>query len=183
MEPKLVFVAAVTLFTLLAAICDVRTKKVPKWLTVPAFLAALGFHAVVGGWAGLGQSLAGFAVGFGILFVLFLIGGGGAGDVKLMGALGAWLGASYTIYVFVVSTLIVIVGAVAVLVFQAARHGGGYVVKRYVRGPNPVSRGRSKLTEEAYLKWRQRRRIMPYGLPVALGTWLVLVWKWQSLVI
>ena len=67
---------------------DLKTRRIPNGLTVPAFVCGVVFHVIRGGWAGLGFSLGGFATGFGILLVLWLIGGGGGGDVKLMG--GHW---------------------------------------------------------------------------------------------
>lgn len=181
MDPKIVFVVAVCGFTLAAAISDFRFKGIPKWLVVPALFAAFAFHTLTGGWWGLLGSLAGFATGFSILLVLWLIGGSGAGDVKLMGALGAWLGWEYTLYVYFASTLFVIAGTVVVLCAQAMRHGTGYVRQRYVA---PVKRNKKKkVTEENYMKWRQRRRVMPYGLPVALGTWVVLAMFWNGLLV
>jgi len=87
--PNLVFVLVVGAFTAVAAVSDLRTRRLPNWLTVPAFAAGLLAHTVVNGFAGLGFALLGFATGFGLLLVLWLIGGGGGGDVKLMGALGA----------------------------------------------------------------------------------------------
>ena len=94
----------VVIFTAVAAYIDWKTRKLPNVLTVSFFLAGLLFHlihgAVTGGWSGaFGEllfALKGFGVGFGILLPLWLIGGGGAGDVKLFGALGAWLGAWLT---------------------------------------------------------------------------------------
>ena len=81
--------SAVMLFTGLAFLCDLKTRRIPNWLTVISLVLALAFHLTTGGWPGLLAALGGFAVGFGILLVLWLIGGGGGGDVILMGALGA----------------------------------------------------------------------------------------------
>ena len=110
------FCLAVVTLTLVAAVVDWRTRRLPNWLTVPAFLAALLFHATLG--KGILFALAGFGVGFGILLLLMMVGGGGGGDVKLMGAVGAWLGAKLILYVFVISALLIAlvggsVGAIA----------------------------------------------------------------------
>ena len=108
-------------FTAVAAFIDCALGKVPNWLTVPCFVAALIFHFVMGfvgwsgdtgGWSGawreLGWAVLGFATGFGILWVLWMIGGGKAGDVKLMGALCAWLLPQTTLYVFIITCIFVV---------------------------------------------------------------------------
>src|SRR5207248_19483 len=83
-----------------AAVTDVWKFKVYNALTLPLVLSGLLYHAVVGGWAGLLGSLLGCLFGFAILFAFFLMGGMGAGDVKLMAAIGAWLGVPATFAVF-----------------------------------------------------------------------------------
>ncbi len=163
-----IWVAMIVLFTAVAAAVDVRTHRLPNVLTVPAFLVAVVFHAVWGWmqdgpWGMLGRvgwSLSGFAVGFGILFVLWLIGGGGGGDVKFMGALGAWLGPRDTAVVFVASAVI---NVVLLALMRTWQFLSGRPAAR-VQDPDP----------------RVRRRAMSYGLPVALATWAVLalqVWN------
>jgi prepilin peptidase CpaA len=124
----------------------------------------------------LGFALFGFATGFGILLVLWLIGGGGGGDVKLMGALGAWVGASLIMKVFFVSAVLIAVMACGVLVLAFFTHGFGHVKKRYMAS--------GKTRQENLLGGNGRRqkqyRILPYAVPVALGTWLVLVTAWHG---
>ena len=76
----------------IAAIVDLRSRRIPNVLTSLGAVAGLVFHAWAGGVAGLGQGVAGWATGIGLFLPLFLLGGMGAGDVKLLGAVGAWLG-------------------------------------------------------------------------------------------
>ena len=109
--PYVVLVVVVALFTLTAMIWDLKTRRLPNWLNATALVLALVFHGVNGGWSGIVNSLAGFGVGFGILLVLWLTGGGGAGDAKFMGALGAWLGATLTLIVFFGSGVLALIGA------------------------------------------------------------------------
>lgn len=183
---SLLFIAFVTAFTLTAAVCDYRTKKLPNWLTVPGFAAALAFHAVsgglAGGWAGVGHGLlyafGGFGVGFGILLVLWLIGGGGAGDVKLMGALGAWFGAKHTFTLFLVSTVFVLVLSVGSFAWQMATRGMWNAKRKYLNAAN-VKADRGLDPQEAAMKHKVRRRLLPYGVPVALAAW-VLLWVLRS---
>jgi len=179
-------VAAVTAFTLTAAVWDLRTQRIPNWLTVPGLLAALVFHAVVGyvagGWSGLGSGLLtaveGFAVGFGILLVLWLIGGGGAGDVKLMGAVGAWLGPRDTLVVFFVSVVFIVVLSVAVLAYQLLERGMSGMKRKYLTHESTADRASE--SPDAAARRKVRRRLLPYGVPVALATWVVLAWSFRE---
>jgi prepilin peptidase CpaA len=78
---------------------DVATRRIPNALTFGAALAALVVHAWVGGWNGAGIALAGWAAGVALFFPVFALGGMGAGDVKLLGAVGAWLGPVAAVWV------------------------------------------------------------------------------------
>jgi prepilin peptidase CpaA len=75
-----------------ACIIDIRRRRIPNILTFGAAAAAMAFHAGSGHAAGLLQSVEGWLVGAAIFFVPFALGGLGAGDVKLLAALGAWVG-------------------------------------------------------------------------------------------
>ncbi len=75
-----------------ACVTDLRTRKIPNVLTFGGAVAALVTHGVTNGFAGIGFSAAGWAVGLALFFPLFLLRGMGAGDVKLLAALGAWVG-------------------------------------------------------------------------------------------
>jgi prepilin peptidase CpaA len=183
---EFILVAAVMAFTSVAAVCDFRTKKLPNWLTVPGLVAALLYHLATGawqgGWSGAGSALltalGGFATGFGILLVLWLIGGGGAGDVKLMGALGAWLGPTLTLYVFFTSTVLVMVGSVGALAYQMISQGMSRFRKRYLTALDTKKLPKDEEAKAELLrKHKSRRRLMPYGVPVAMATWLVLAWQ------
>ncbi|MDA1053212.1 MAG: A24 family peptidase [Planctomycetota bacterium] len=168
------FVCAVMAFTLVAAISDSRTKRLPNWLTMPALAAGLAFHAVTGGWSGLWTALGGFGVGFGVLLVLWLIGGGGGGDVKLMGALGAWLGPAPTFIVVLMSAGIVMVATVGRSVWELSTQGYQRAKQNYIP---EVKRKRRKETDEQSLARKQKRRLLPFAVPVAFSTWFFLICK------
>lgn len=96
----------VYLAAIIAAVTDVRTGKVPNWLTVPALLVGLGLNVGFLGLGGLKASLIGTAIGISIWFIMPIIGTPlGGGDVKLLAAIGALRGPQFLLYVLVLSCL------------------------------------------------------------------------------
>jgi len=92
--------------TALAGLVDFRTRKIPNWLTVPALFLGVGIHLLVAGWAGAKASLEGAVLALILLFPLVLLRAFGAGDWKLMGAVGAFLGPVLFLLVFVGSIFV-----------------------------------------------------------------------------
>jgi len=88
-----------------AAAIDIRTHRIPNLLTFGSALAAVVYHGITSGTAGLGLSAGGWAVGIGLFLPMFLLRGMGAGDVKLLGAAGAWLGPVGALYAGLYSVL------------------------------------------------------------------------------
>jgi prepilin peptidase CpaA len=86
-------------FALVAVAWDISTRRIPNVLTFGAALVALGAHGYLGGWNGLGMAAAGWAAGVALFFPVFALGGMGAGDVKLLGAVGAWLGPAAAVWI------------------------------------------------------------------------------------
>lgn len=170
-------VVIIGVITVVAAVLDLRTRRIPNWFTVPVFAGGVIFHVVTGGWVGLWTALAGFATGFGILLLLWLMGGGGGGDVKLMGAVGAWLGAKYTLAVFLLSAGFAAIFSLAVLVAGVAQHGISYVKRRHLAKPEEILKKKNADPDSPELVRRKtNRRILPYALPVAVSTWLIFLW-------
>jgi len=101
MVPLVVAVSA----SAIAAFTDVRRFKVYNLLTIPMLLSGLAYHVATGGWMGATTSAAGVAIGLGLLLIPYLIGGMGAGDVKFLMSLGAWLGPWPLIPIFVVGAM------------------------------------------------------------------------------
>jgi prepilin peptidase CpaA len=175
-----ILVGMVLVFTAICATLDWRIRKIPNWLTVPVFALGILLHTIAGGFSGLQFSLLGFATGFGLLLVLWLFGGGGGGDVKMMGALGAWLGSWHTVEVFLAS-------AVATVFLVAAAVVGRAVVQWIVgKRKDPAERKAAKAYAAQSRKEDPKRigRLMPYAVPVAVGTWvLVLSLAWRDVVL
>jgi prepilin peptidase CpaA len=155
----------------LACISDVRTRRIPNWLTLSAAGGALLFHLITGGPTAVSWSLAGWLVGAVLFFPIFALRGMGAGDVKLLAAVGAWLGPGQVALVALLTSIAGGVMGVAV----ALTHG-------YLR--TALSNLRVLLTS-----WRiagvgplpsvtlegSRGPRLAYAVPIAIGT-LVTIW-------
>lgn len=170
---SILLVIVVSLFTAAAAVWDHRYRRIPNALTVPVFFAGWIYQAAFHGWSGLGQGALGFALGFGMLFILWLIGGGGGGDVKLMGALSVWLGFHLTLLVVILSTALVVGGTFAAVIIEA--------IRRKPTAEAPQGGSASKTGKGDKVEASPQRRIMAYATPVFVATWLVLIWKLPTL--
>lgn len=75
-----------------AGLIDLRTRRIPNLLTIPVLLGGYAVATTTAGLAGLADAALASVLLSAPYVLLFLFAGGGAGDVKLMAALGAWLG-------------------------------------------------------------------------------------------
>ncbi|MCI3926855.1 prepilin peptidase [Paenibacillus sp. TRM 82003] len=158
----------------IAAVCaatDIARRKIYNVVVFPSLAAAVAGHAWTGGWQGLGHSLMGFGVGLAILLVPYLLGGMGAGDVKLLALVGALQGPAF---VFAAAVYMALLGfALSVLLLMFRRETRTFFV--YViytlqcwRGGErmPFPRSGSALSTT-----------MPYGVAIAGGALLVVLWR------
>ncbi|WP_342387826.1 A24 family peptidase [Salinicoccus bachuensis] len=94
---------------IILAICvvtDIRKRKIYNKVIFPALLAAFGLNIIFGGFSGFGDALIGFVVGFTLLLIPYILGGIGAGDVKLLGLIGAFKGSGFVLESFIYMALI-----------------------------------------------------------------------------
>lgn len=80
-----------------AAYFDLRERRIPNWLTLPGLVIGLLLHATYGGTAGLISGLTGAVAGAALLILPFALGWMGGGDLKLLAAVGALMGVSFTL--------------------------------------------------------------------------------------
>lgn len=151
------------------AVVDYRQHRIPNWLTVPAALAGLIYSTLAPAGVGWMAAVAGFAVGFGLLLLPWLLGGGGMGDVKMLAALGTWLGPTGILVAFGLGTVLAALGMMAVLTYSAVAEGFSLTRRRYLA----VASGGTSTTPQA---GPRRRRVLPFAVPMAVGTWLYLAW-------
>ena len=91
---------------IVAGITDVRHGRIPNWLTFSLAGFGIGMQSWGDGWSGLLFSLEGLVVGLACLLFFYVMGGMGAGDVKLLGAIGAVLGPGQVLYVFACAAIL-----------------------------------------------------------------------------
>lgn len=158
----------VCLTLIVAAWIDGKELRVPNWITFPMVLAGLAYSAAVGGWAGLGQGLLGMCVGLATLMPLYAVGGMGAGDVKLMAGVGAWLGAQTTWNAFLVSAVVGGVMALAMVVYRKAwnKHYGNAMLILSEIATVKDPRELSKIAADR----KPHMLLLPYGIPICIGS-------------
>jgi prepilin peptidase CpaA len=85
---------------------DWRSRRIPNWLTLPGLLLGIGLNSLARGWPGTKDALLGAALGLALLLPFALLRGIGMGDLKLVVALGAFLGPDPLITVLLVTVLV-----------------------------------------------------------------------------
>lgn len=167
----------VTVTLVVAAVIDGIQLKVPNWLTFP--MIALGWVysftlSGAAGWEGLGYSLLGTVVGLCLLLPAYAIGGMGAGDVKLMAGIGAWMWVDVTVVAFAVSA---VVGGLIALAMVLVRKSWQKHHQQFWMIWNEIMTVKSpeKLAEIARHR-KPTMLLLPYGIPMAIGTIAYFAW-------
>jgi len=167
-----IFIVVVALYAIATGYTDLRMQRIPNYLTVPMAIGGLIFFLVFGPLA-LGSPtdvpldvrscLLGFALGFAIFFIPFLLRGGGAGDLKLVAALGAWLGWFYLLIGLVFALIFALV--VAFVVWTTSFSASNGKAKNNQKSGDCDKNVKTKV---------RRKRSVRFAIPMALGTWCVL---------
>jgi prepilin peptidase CpaA len=164
----------VTVALVVAAVIDAWKLKVPNWLTFPLIIGGWVYSAAVAGahdmawYEGLGWSLFGTFVGLGLLLPAYAIGGMGAGDVKLLAGVGAWMHGRHTFFAFCISA---IVGAAIAVGMVAMRRAFKKHLSQFqmILGEILTIRNPSELATMAAER-KSSMLLLPYGIPIAIGT-------------
>jgi prepilin peptidase CpaA len=126
---------------LAASVYDVRYRRIPNWVSVGGIALGLLENSLAHGVPGFLFALGGFALGFGLYFLLYLIHAMGAGDVKLMGAVGALVGWKNWVAIFLIA---VILGGIMAMILIVARNrvkktfwNIGFILNQLIHGRAP----------------------------------------------
>jgi prepilin peptidase CpaA len=162
---QMIFTEGALISAGIGSIHDLRERRIPNLLTGPAILIALTLHAAYGGWSGLADSaLAGLIAGA-IFLIFYLAGGMGAGDVKLMAAVGCFAGLS-SLFTLMISTVI----AGAVFALAVAIYNGRLRETLRNVGALLLHHGQQGLKSHPDLNLTSAHTLrLPFALPIAAG--------------
>jgi prepilin peptidase CpaA len=154
-----------------ACVTDLHSRRIPNWLTFGAAAAAFAFHFANGGQAAAQHAAGGWVTGLFLFMPLFLLGGMGAGDVKLLAALGAWLGPADAFWLAIYSSMAGGVMAIVVALRHnylatACRNLGALGKFWWIAGPRRM---------DALTLDRSTAPKLAYAVPMLLGV-LVTLW-------
>lgn len=151
--------ATLFLLAISAAITDMRRNCIYNWQTYSAIGLGLSLNFLGGGWQGLAWSAGGLAAGFGLLFVFYLSGGFGAGDVKFLAAIGALEGVEFVLWTMAYTALIGGIMAFAVMIWKGVFLD---TVKRCFYLLRHPLRARKEFQKSPQI-------VLPYGLAISVG--------------
>jgi len=176
LHQQAMFTAGALLCAGVGSVHDVRERRIPNLVTGPAIAAGLALHSFAGGWHGLGDSaLAGLIAGA-VFLVFCIVGGMGAGDVKLMAAVGCIAGLSPLPLVLIAVAIAGAVFAIAVSV----RHGRLRETLHNV-GVLLIHHGNNGLKPHPDLNLSNTGTLrLPFALPIAAGclfSFCALIWR------
>jgi prepilin peptidase CpaA len=166
----MMYLSAALLSAGIGSVYDVRAARIPNALTGPSVLLGMMLHLACGGWSDLAHALLAGVIGGGVFLVFFLVGGMGAGDVKLMAAVGclAGLGSLSTIMIATV-----LVGGVLALLIAASRGRFRETLANVSSLASHCQERGLERHEELNLANAHTLR-MPYAVPIAAGCLIAL---------
>lgn len=158
------------LLVMFCSVTDLSMRRIPNAVLFPTLMTALFLNSVVGGLAGLVDSLAGLAIGLLMLMPLHILGRMGAGDVKLLGVVGSILGAWGAIVAGLATMMAGAILGITYVAWLAIKPG---VISRI---SGAVQRFSGKAAAPGDLMSRQTARAaeIPYAVAIAAGTFAAL---------
>jgi len=176
-------IIVVLIASLITTVTDVWKFKVYNVVTIPLLLSGFVYNSTVGGMAGFGSSLLGALFGFSALVAFYIIGGMGAGDVKLMAAVGAWLGLPLTFNLFIASSLAAGAYSMILLVVghSLAETWNNFQILWLRLAVIGRHLGTGQRVEAEINRSDRRLRVVPFAAMVLIGSLSLIVLYWPNL--
>ena len=169
-EPSLLGAGQILLAILVAvaAVFDIRFRRIPNWLVLAGIVVGLSWNVYASGWSGLGRGAAGLGLGFILYFPLYLIRARGAGDVKLLAAVGAITGPANCFWIFFLTALLGGLIALILLLFRGRLGKTLFNVAWILRD---IVHFRAPFRSSAELDVTTTKGMrLPHGAMIAVGT-------------
>lgn len=170
-----ILVIALLSYVTIVAIADTLTQRIPNVLTVPAAAVALTLSIAFHGMAGCIAAGAGLLIGLAAFLPFYLLGGFGAGDVKALAAVGAFVGPQGALLAAACTLIVGAVGALIVLLVIGGFSALHSMLSRWTLAGYIMSTT-GKATHISAPEGDAARRRFPYGIAIACGTTASLLW-------
>jgi prepilin peptidase CpaA len=161
---------------LVAAGTDVWSFRIPNALTFPLVLSGVLYHSATAGTSGFVGCVLGAMIAVGPLLVPYFAGGMGAGDLKLMAGVGVWLGPWAALHVLIVSGLALGLCSAVLLIGERIRTRSGAEMRPGAALPSSKTDSPIPALLAALGRGDRRRKVIPFGLLIALGVVVAAVW-------
>ncbi|HET9406623.1 MAG TPA: A24 family peptidase [Candidatus Sulfotelmatobacter sp.] len=160
------FIIGGALVALIGAISDVRSARIPNWLTYTAAISALVLRVMFLGFSGFKSGAIGMLIAGGLFLILFVLGAMGGGDMKLMAAVGIWVGGAQVGLLLVTAAMAGGVLALTAVVRQQALGETALNIAELLR--HGLTAGPSAHPTLSVQAAGSRR--VPFGVAIAVGT-------------
>ncbi|HTA47324.1 MAG TPA: prepilin peptidase [Bryobacteraceae bacterium] len=182
-QPSLSVAGQVLLGILIAtaAVFDIRFRRIPNWLVLAGIIVGLSWNVYSSSWSGLGRGAEGLGLGFILYFPLYLLRARGAGDVKLLAAVGAITGPGNCFWIFLATAILGGIIAVLVLLVRGRLRRTLFNVAWIARDLLHLQ-APYKSNEELDVTTTKGLRL-PHAAMMAVGTlaFILMVWRgWRA---
>ncbi len=164
-NPQTAYLLAALICASIASCYDLHSRRIPNWITGPAILTGLVLHLILGGVGQLGLSALTGLIAGGIFLLFFLAGGMGAGDVKLMAAVGCLAGMTHIAEILITTVLIGGLMGVILAIYR------GRLRETLLNVSTLVQHHRAEgLTKHTEINVKNPATLrLPYAVPIAAG--------------
>jgi len=174
-----VVLASLTPLVLWASWIDYKERRVPNYLNLIIAVTGLLVQLVLNGLTGLVSGFEGLALGLALLIIPWAMHMMGAGDVKLLAGIGAWVGPEAVLWSFLLGAII---GGVASLVMITAKGRWSGALQNFQLAAVKCTSVKLAFSDIGSVKsLGSNSQLIPYGVPLTAGTLMVVLLKFLAI--